>query len=136
MVLPLPEVRIAINASSEQDKNKATKVPIVIYFFIYKSAPKTLVPHCGINPNNEPKTGPVFFLLIKKLAIWWSKNDKRKWNTKTKAKTKTLSLKESRIMSNATSQVICFLPFDIHHKVRIDWLLKHQRKSHALLQYV
>ena len=54
-------------ASSEQLKNTAITVPIVMNFLIYKSAAITDVPHCGTKPNKAPKIGEVFFLLIKKL---------------------------------------------------------------------
>ena len=54
-------------ASSEQLKNTAITVPMVMNFLIYKSAAITDVPHCGTKPNKAPKIGEVFFLFTKKL---------------------------------------------------------------------
>ena len=71
-----PEAIMAINASSLQDKKIAISVPIEIYFLIYKSAPKTLVPHCGIRPNMEPNNGPICLLFINNEDILSSINDK------------------------------------------------------------
>ena len=77
IVFGLGWLKRRINASSEQLKKIATIVPIVKYFLIYKSAAKTEVPHCGINPKVAPIKGPLIFFLVNNLAILFSKKDKR-----------------------------------------------------------
>ena len=61
------------------------------------------------------------------------KNDSKTWIKKTKANTRALSFKASRIISKAKSQVI-FVPLSyIPHRFHKDLLLKYLCQNHAHL---
>ena len=87
-------------ASSEQDKNTATNVPILIWPCPNKEEATIEVPHSGISPNTLPTTGPNLFFPSYILTTLSSTKEKRIWKTNTKANILAESINASKNTSN------------------------------------